>query len=663
MGASRLFSYLVAGALGASLSAARPAPDDAGVPKPKAPASATVTVTAETSPVEVAKTPNQVTVITAEEIRQSGARDLAELLQRVLPGQVVQSGGAGTVASPLLGGSRPQDTLVLLDGVRVTDATGIGANLSDISLTGIARVEVQRGPSSALYGSDAQGGVIALYTDAEVAKGAHGDWSLGLGTNGLGRMEALNSFGWDGGGARLALSGARQDAPTDADRRFREGGAFLGVNQTLGENHTLSVIYRAAFIGVPLPYKSAALGSLFDYESARQDTVRNQQALGTLRSGWGADWATELTLAYSEQTRLEPNDYASFGGPSAYAFTSYGNQANFTLHWSPSPRWRASFLIQGVQERAVQPDYAGGLTRGEGRHLAAAMELAWEPIETLRVVGSVRQQRDRQAFLQSAGVPDTADNQTTGKLGVNWMLPGGFRVYASGGSSFSNPLLYQVLYNAGTPGSPLLTNEESHFLQAGLGWERGPWRARLEAWRTTMGTVVNFDYATFTYAMGRDLRFQGLEGAVDYHADHWSLGGWARSQEARDLTLPEDQQLQGTAVIRRPFFAFGLKADAKVADFRAGLAWSWQGPRYDYFGGFPGVYGPGRVHYNDLSANLAWDFRKDMSLTLRGDNLLQPKLTVAEWQAGATDFQNDAYAIFNYPAPPPTVSLEFRIRY
>lgn len=659
MGASRLSLFLIAGAACASLSA-RAATDEAGVPKPKATASATVTVTAETSPVEVTKTPNQVTVITAEEIRQSGARDLAELLQRALPGQLVQSGGAGTIADPLLGGSRPQDTLVLLDGVRVTDATGIGANLSSISLAGIARVEVQRGPSSALYGSDAQGGVIALYTDAAVAKGAHGDWSLGLGTNGLSRLEGLDSFGWEGGGARLALSGARQDAPTDADHAFREGGAFLGVNQALGENHTLSLVYRAAFIGVPLPYKSAALGAPFDYEPARQDTVRNQQALATLRSGWGADWATEATVAYSEQTRLEPNDYAMFGGPPVYAFTSYGSQANVAVHWNPSPKWNASFLLQGVQERAVQPDYAGGLTRGEGRHLAAALELAWEPVDALRLVGSLRQQRDRQVFLESTGVPETKDDQTTGKLGVNWRLPGGFRVYASGGSSFSNPLLYQVLYNAGTPGSPLLSNEESHFLQAGLGWERGPWRARLEAWRTTMGAVVNFDYTTFTYAMGRDLRFQGLEGALDYHADHWSLGGWARSQEARDLTLPRAQQLQGTAVVRRPFFAFGLKADAKVSAFRAGLVWSWQGPRYDYFGS---GYGPGRVHYNDLSASLAWDFREDMSLTLRGANLLQPKLTVAEWQAGSTNFQNDAYTIFNYPAPPPTVSLEFRIRY
>jgi outer membrane cobalamin receptor len=661
MGASRLFHFLVLGATGASLFGA----EAADVPKPKAAASATVTVTAESTPVDVAKTPNPVKVITAEEIARSGARNLAELIERELPGQAVQSGGAGSVTDPLIGGSRPQDTLVLLDGVRLVDASGLGANLSEISLAGVARVEIQRGPSSALYGSDAQGGVIALYTDASVEAGNHGDWSLGLGTNGVARLGGADSFGWGSGNARLALSGARQDAPTEADNHFRQGSAFLGLTQSIAENHSLSLIYRASFLGTPLPYKSTDLAPgprpSTDYDAARQDTMRGQQVIGTLRSGWGADWGTEVTLGYTEQARVEPND---FSGPPTYSYSSYGNQANITLHWNPSSEWSGSLLIQGVQDRAVQPDYVGGIQRGEGRHVAAALEAAWEPIETLRIVGSAREQKDRQNFVVTTGpgVPDTMDSQTTGKLGVNWQLPGGFRVYASGGSAFSNPLLFQVLYNSGPfVNGPVLHNEKSHFLQAGLGWDRGPWHTRLEAWRTKLDQAVLFDLTNYDYYNGGNLRFQGLEGAVDYKADHWGLGAWARSQEARDLGQPKDAQLSADAVLRRPFFAFGLQGDATWGAFRGGLGWSWQGPRYEYFGSVPN--GPGHTHYNDLHASLAWNIRENMSLTLRGDNLLQPKITTAQWLARKTDFQNDAYQVYNFPAQPPTVSLEFRIRY
>ncbi|HET6331328.1 MAG TPA: TonB-dependent receptor [Holophagaceae bacterium] len=659
MGASRLFHLLVIGATGASLLAA----DAADQPKPKATASAAVTVTAESTPVDVAKTPNPVKVITAEEIARSGARNLGELLQRELPGQVSQSGGAGSVADPQIGASRPQDTLVLLDGMRLVDASGLGTNLSEISLAGVARVEIQRGPVSTLYGSDAQGGVIALYTDAAVADGTHGDWGLSLGTHGLARLNGMDSFGWGSGNARLALSGARQDAPTEADNRFRQGSAFLGITQSIAENHSLSVIYRAAFQGTPIPYQSTDISAPFVYTPDRQATVRGQQVIGTLRSGWGADWGTEATLGYAEQSRVEPNDFAaSFGGPPTYSYSSYNHQANLTLHWNPSAAFAGSFLLQGVHERAVQPDYAGGLNRAEGSHIAAAMELAWEPVESLRLVGSLREQKDKQTFVTTPAVPDTENSQTTGKLGVNWQIGGGFRAYASGGSAFSNPLLFQVLYNAGPfVNGPVLHNEKSHFLQAGLGWDQGPWHTRLEAWRTKLDQAVLFDLNNYVYYNGGNLRFQGLEGAVDYKVDHWGLGAWARSQEARDLTQAPDQQLSADAVLRRPFFAFGLQGDATWGDFRGDLGWAWQGPRYEYFGSAPN--GPGRTHYNDLHASLAWSFGGNMSLTLRGDNLLQPKITAAEWKARKTDFRNDAYQVYNFPAQPPTVSLEFRIRY
>ncbi|MBS1766668.1 MAG: TonB-dependent receptor [Acidobacteria bacterium] len=657
---SRTFFHLVLGTgLGLSLHAA----DAADLPKPKGAASATVTVTAEASQVDTVKSPNPVKVITQEEIQRSGARTLAELLQRELPGQVSQSGGSGTEASPQLGGTRPQDTLVLLDGIRLVDASGLGTNLSEISLAGVVRVEIQRGPVSGLYGSDAQGGVIALYTDAPTEAGHHGDWSLGLGTHGLARLGGTDSIGWGSGGARLALNGGRQDAPTEADNRFREGSVFLGLNQAIGDSQAFSLAYRSSFSGTPIPYESASLDHPFTYDAARQDTARSQQVIGAVRSGWGADWGTELSLGYAEQTREEPNDFGP--SPSSYRYRSYGSQANALLHWTPSGPLSGSLLLQGVQERAK--DDFGDL--GNGRHLGAALELAWEPFDALRLVGSARAQRDHQALLDASGASkETANSQTTGKLGATWQMGGGFRVYASGGSAFSNPLLYAVLYNAGPfVNGPQLHNEQSHSLQAGFGFDQGPWHARLDAWRTKMDEAVIFDLSDYTYKNHGQLLFQGVEGAVDYTPGAWSLGAWARSQEARDLKLQGDQQLSGGGVLRRPFFAFGLKGEATWGAFRGDLSWSWQGSRYEYFGYDAtftnAVYGPSRVHYNDLGGSLAWTIRDGMSLTLRGENLLQPRITAADWLARRTDFQNDAYQVYNFPANPPTVSLEFRIRY
>ena len=99
MGQSRIALLL---ALGASLMAGTATETSGEAPKPKAEAGATVTVTAEASPVELVKTPNPVTVVTAEKLDTIGADNLSDLLQALFPGQVSRTGGIGSTSSFML---------------------------------------------------------------------------------------------------------------------------------------------------------------------------------------------------------------------------------------------------------------------------------------------------------------------------------------------------------------------------------------------------------------------------------------------------------------------------------------------------------------------------------------------------------------------------------
>ena len=205
-------------------------------PKSKAEASATVTVTAEASPVEVRKTPNPVKVIDAEAIRRSGAKNLAELLQQVLPGQVLSYGGPGTVGSLYLGGARAQDVVVLLDGIRITDASNLNPDFSTFSLEGIERVEILEGPASTRYGSDTHGGVVALYSAGPVKAGFSGQALLGAGNRGTDFGQVAPAYSWGSGWARLDLRARRQDQSTETTHPFREDGGALSVGQQVGES-------------------------------------------------------------------------------------------------------------------------------------------------------------------------------------------------------------------------------------------------------------------------------------------------------------------------------------------------------------------------------------------------------------------------------------------
>jgi vitamin B12 transporter len=103
-----------------------------------------------------------VTVITREQIEKSGKTDVLELLREVPGVDVVQSGDAGKVTSVFLRGTNSTQTLVLIDGVRVNSPYFSGYDFSALSTQNVERIEVVRGPFSALYGSDAIGGVVSI---------------------------------------------------------------------------------------------------------------------------------------------------------------------------------------------------------------------------------------------------------------------------------------------------------------------------------------------------------------------------------------------------------------------------------------------------------------------------------------------------------------------
>jgi vitamin B12 transporter len=123
-------------------------------------------ITATRSPLELARSGSAVTVIPAEQIQAYGVRNLADAL-RLAPGvDVTEQGGAGSLSIVRLRGSEAGQTLVLIDGIRVGDSSSTAGefNFGSLALTDIERIEVLRGPQSALYGSDAMGGVINIIT-------------------------------------------------------------------------------------------------------------------------------------------------------------------------------------------------------------------------------------------------------------------------------------------------------------------------------------------------------------------------------------------------------------------------------------------------------------------------------------------------------------------
>lgn len=187
-------------------------------------------VTATRLPTPVDRVGNAITVITAEQIRERQATSVADVL-RMVPGLAVSRSGAGvgTRTQVRIRGAEANQTLVLIDGVEVNDPSGGSEfDFGHLLASGIERIEVLRGPQSALYGSDAVGGIINIITrrgDGEPA----GYVSFEGGSFRTGRADAGVSGSFERVSYSLYATGYDTDGISIASRKrgFDESDGYM----------------------------------------------------------------------------------------------------------------------------------------------------------------------------------------------------------------------------------------------------------------------------------------------------------------------------------------------------------------------------------------------------------------------------------------------------
>src|SRR5512141_96446 len=174
---------------------------------------APVVITPTRRPAGLGRVTQATTVITGEELRTRGITFVADALRDVPGAAVVQVGSFGGVTSLFLRGGNSNYVKVLVDGVPVNQAGG-AYDFADLTTSNVDRIEIVRGPSSVVYGSDAVTGVVQIFTRHGGA--GRGSVSTGAGTYGTTLVDATAASG----GARLSAAGGFQRLDTDGTYRF-----------------------------------------------------------------------------------------------------------------------------------------------------------------------------------------------------------------------------------------------------------------------------------------------------------------------------------------------------------------------------------------------------------------------------------------------------------
>ncbi len=227
-----------------------------------------VVVTATKTEKEPQDVAQSVTVITSDEIQKSAAQTAAEVIKRASGIRIMEYGSKGAISGANIRGANSEQVLILLDGRRLNSASAGGFDLSDLSipLEEIERIEIVRGPSSALYGADAVGGVVNIITKKPVGPlttvnaetGSHGWQDITLGNS-----NKIDKFHYSLSGGKQKYDGFRVNSELD---QWKAAGK-VGYDISADSNLELSVDSLGKELGVP---GSTANGGIFLSPLARQ---------------------------------------------------------------------------------------------------------------------------------------------------------------------------------------------------------------------------------------------------------------------------------------------------------------------------------------------------------------------------------------------------------
>ncbi|WP_077036545.1 TonB-dependent siderophore receptor [Pelomonas sp. KK5] len=576
-----------------------------------------VVVTATRSPQKLSEVLADLTLITREDIERSGFGGVADLLRNSGAVELVRNGTPAANTSLYLRGAETRHTVVLIDGVRVDSQSTGGASWNGIPLSQIDHIEVLKGPASAIYGSDAIGGVVQIFT----RKGVTGTTALDLGV-GAGNLGTRKLDGSIAGGSGIfdyavTLAGERSDgfnsttpANTFAYLPDRDGWRSHSGSLRLGAQ--LSGEHRLEAVALKSHVNGQYDGSTFSPD-ADDHTIQDTQAVGL---NWQAKWLPALQTQLSIGESKEHYETK----PSIYITDTRVRNVSLNGSYQLSGSQQLNFV---AERREDQLDNTGLVTAGVGKRHENAVALGW-----LMHAGPLNLQAfaRRDDDSQFGGV-------STGTLMAGYELAPGLRLVGSAGNAFRAPTLYQIgtVYgpDLSKSGVTALQAERGHNVEIGLKYDGRAGNVSVTAYRNRVNQLIVFGAAGTCqsqfgcYGNVAQAQLQGLSLAGGTTLGAVNLGA------TLDLQAPKDSTT-GNLLPRRAKTYGTLRADTALGDWSFGGNVQFSGQRYNDAANKQALGG-----YALLNLDVQYRLRRDLSLQLNVDNATDRDYTTAAGYATA----------------------------
>jgi vitamin B12 transporter len=462
---------------------------------------AEVVVTAARIAQPISDVIGSVTVLTRDDIQKRQVQSVQDLL-RGEPGiSIANNGGLGKLSSMFVRGTEADQVLVLVNGVRVGSATAGTTRIEFIPVDQIERVEIVRGPRSSLYGADAIGGVIQIFT-----RDASGP-AFALGGGSHETYNASGSFGAQGENAWVSVTGNYIESQGfNSCRASFMGGCFTDEPDEDGYRNASGSLRTGYRWGETAEIEATALhaSGRTEYDGDFGNETDFTQSVYSLKGKVAATSNWDLTL----QLGLSQDDADDFkDGTYVSTFDTQRRNASLQSDWTVANGQVVTLGFDYLDDRVdsstpydeTSRDNSGIFGQYTGR------------LGAHEVLASVRND-DNEQF----------GTHTTGGVGWKWFADDYIAFSVAWGTAFLAPNFNDLYY----PGfsNPDLKPEESDSVELGISGTAAQTTWSLSAFETQVDNLIAFDLATFLPQNVSEARIRGIEAQASTHLGNWSLG-------------------------------------------------------------------------------------------------------------------------------------------
>ncbi len=539
-----------------------------------------------------------VTVITREDIEKTLAQDLPDLLLAKAGLHIAQSGGQGGQSSLFMRGTESDHTLVLIDGVQVSTSTGTSARLEYIALDQIERIEIVRGPRSSIYGSEAIGGVLQIFTRKSGEENFQGSVNLTVGTenstnsniNLSGRAENTS---W-------ALSYSKKD--TDGiDSRF---GGSDDDDGYANDSLSLTLAHQwSEQSEVHVTYSEFDANSDFDDGSVFS---KSKQLSSSFNLQLNENWNSSLTIEVFEESN---DNFGSFGDTTSETDTRM-------IRWNNDLTLSGrDHLVLGMDSQKQELNYQsfGAVQSEDSRDNEGVYGVYLFNPAPFDVTLSLRND-DNERF----------GNHSTGSVSVGGKVSENTRLWASYGTAFKAPNLIDLYVDFPSFfffANPDLDPETSKSIELGLAADFFDTNFNISLFQTDIDDLISSDQTFTSLANVEKVEIKGLEITLSKMLGEWALDF--------NLTVLDHENLTtGDELLRRPNESFSMQASRQYEKFDLHLNWLVQSDHRDLD---PVTFGPSKVGgYGILNVVAGYQYSAAIALRIRIGNLLDKKYSVVD---------------------------------